>query len=171
MKRNSKFTEWTLRRVERRDLPQITKTTGLPREIIEDIAENSREFQFVAEAERKLVGFVVVDVRNFPGSEGRVIKRGELLSMWVAPEARGHGVASTLIRATLATFSQPKNGISDLFTVTSNAELRAFLEHLNFRRDDSTKEIWMPSRSRSWNPNKRILPTDYAPSTAQPAQV
>ena len=91
-------------------------------------AQGDRQVGFVATAERRPVG--LVGGYREAESEPDVVN---LISMWVAPEARGQGLGAALTNAVVGWAREKGARLVRLSVTTSNAEAIRLYERCGFR--------------------------------------
>ena len=109
-----------------------TRTPSWPQRASSHARTFSPSLSFVAEADGKVVGFILADVR---GAEYALPLAGWIDSVGVDPEYQGHGIGQKLIEASIEECHI--NGIkARLMIKESDERFKKFLLSIGFRRGE-----------------------------------
>jgi ribosomal protein S18 acetylase RimI-like enzyme len=122
------------------------------RDWVEAAAAGTSRSLFVAEEDGGWIGAVGCHLRVDPAET-------QLMAMWVAPDARGRGVAGALIRVVAGWAESRGSDRVFLFVQESNAPARRLYERSGFRATGEREQL--PSRRGfkilMWAPVERLL--------------
>ncbi|HLG51008.1 MAG TPA: GNAT family N-acetyltransferase [Chloroflexota bacterium] len=101
------------------------------------ILTDARSTTLVAESNERILGFV--NYGPCRDEDVAVERVGEILSIYVAPDAWGGGVGRSLMQSALARLASAGFCAAKLWVLDQNTRAIAFYERAGFARDGSTK--------------------------------